>query len=79
MNHKPELVDEVVFKQRTDESAAAEDRDVLSRLPLEPGDLLSDVTTDPSVAPDRLALAYGDVAETQPASFGELLYQQVGE
>jgi hypothetical protein len=46
MNHKPELVDEVVFKQRTDESAAAEDRDVLSRLPLEVGDLLRDIALD---------------------------------
>ena len=30
MNHEPELVDEVASKQRTDESAASEDRDVLS-------------------------------------------------
>ena len=46
MNHEPELVDEVASKQRTDESAAAEDRDILSRLPFEPGDLLRDVTPD---------------------------------
>ena len=39
MDHEPEFVDEVASKQRTDESAAAEDRDVFSRLPLEPGDL----------------------------------------
>ena len=32
MNHEPELVEEVASKQRTDESAASEDRDVLSRL-----------------------------------------------
>ncbi len=31
MNHEPELIEEVASKQRTDESAASEDRDVLSR------------------------------------------------
>ena len=46
MNHEPELVDEVASKQRTEKSAAAEDRDILSRLPFEPGDLLRDVTPD---------------------------------
>ena len=40
IHHKPELVDEAASKQQTDESATAEDRDVLSRLPLEPDDLL---------------------------------------
>jgi hypothetical protein len=46
MHHEPELVDEVAWKQRTEESAAAEDRDVLSRLPLEPGDLFGDIALD---------------------------------
>ena len=40
MHHKPELVEEFASEQRTDEGAASEDRDVLSRLPLEPDDLL---------------------------------------
>ena len=31
MNHEPELIAEVASKQRTDESAASEDRDVLFR------------------------------------------------
>ncbi len=46
MNHEPELVEEVVLKQRPDEGAAAEDRDVLARLPLQLGDLLRDVVLD---------------------------------
>jgi hypothetical protein len=46
INHKAELVEEVVGQQRPDEGGAAEDRDVLAGLLLEPGDLLRDVPLD---------------------------------
>jgi hypothetical protein len=42
MNHELKLVEEAVGQQRPDEGAAAEDRDVLARLPLELGDPLRD-------------------------------------
>ena len=46
VDHEPELTEEIVLKQRPDEGAASEDRDVLTGLPLELGDLLRDVTLD---------------------------------
>src|SRR5215211_8535841 len=46
MDHEPKLVEEVVLKQRPDEGAAADDRDVLARLLLELGDLFRDISLD---------------------------------
>jgi hypothetical protein len=43
MDHEPEFVEEVLFKQRPDQGRAAGYRDVLARLLLEPGDLFGDV------------------------------------
>src|SRR5215211_4109641 len=43
MDHEPEFVEEVLFKQRPDQGRAAGYRDVLTRLLLEPGDLLGHV------------------------------------
>ena len=46
VDYEPELVDQVVAQQRLDEGAAAGDRDVLTRLPLELLYLLYDVLID---------------------------------
>src|ERR671914_3047168 len=45
VDHEPKLVADLLGKQRPDESAAAGDRDVLTRLVFEPGDLLREVVT----------------------------------
>src|SRR5215208_7901565 len=46
MNHEAKLVEEVLFKQRPDQGRAAGDRDVLTWLPLELGDLFRDISLD---------------------------------
>jgi hypothetical protein len=46
MDHETELVEEPLAQQPPDEGAAADDTDVLARLPLELGDLLRDVSLD---------------------------------
>src|SRR5919112_3464033 len=46
MEHAPEFVEEVLFKQRADQGRAAGDRDVLTRLLLEFGDLFGDPSLD---------------------------------
>src|SRR5215212_4993352 len=45
MEHEPEFVEEVLFKQRPDQGRAAGYRDVFARLLLEPGDLLGNVVS----------------------------------
>src|SRR5215217_6152325 len=46
MNHEAKFVEEVLFKQRPDQGRAASNRDVLTWLPLELGDLFRDVSLD---------------------------------
>src|SRR5829696_2661931 len=46
MNHERKLIEEAVAQQRPDEGGAADDPDVLARLPLQFGDLLRDVPLD---------------------------------
>src|SRR5919112_2170671 len=46
MHHEPEFVDQAVSEQRAYQGAAAGDHDVLAGLPLQFGDLPSDVSTD---------------------------------
>jgi hypothetical protein len=46
MDYEPKLVEEVVLQQRPDEGATAEDRDILTRLLFQPGDILRDVSSD---------------------------------
>src|SRR3712207_7231541 len=46
MDHEVKLVEAVLAQQRPDEGAAADDTDVLARLPLQLGDLLRHVPLD---------------------------------
>src|SRR5215207_4572858 len=46
MDHERKLLEEPVGQQRPDEGAAADDPDVLARLPLEPGHFLRDISLD---------------------------------
>src|SRR5215216_4328442 len=46
MDHEPELIEEVLAQQRPEEGATAGDRDVLTWLLLELGDLLRDILFD---------------------------------